>query len=402
MRILFVPKEFPSAQRPNNGIFILRRAQAVQSLGHDVTVLRIVPAAPPLGAKWNAYRSIARDEVVGGIPVRTIRTLIPPRMIGMEYVPLLVRGALAREIRRVGADLAHASFLLPCGHAAVQQHVVPSIVTSHGVDAYKYPALRPGLHRASQFTVTHADGVTAVSGFIADKLRELGAKDVRTIWNGGDERFFYSRDRAQCRAQCGLPPDRPVLVFAGNVLRAKGLFDLVQALARIPLERRPTTVIAGRGSDENALRDEAAARGVELRFAGLLESESIGTLFGAADAVVLPSHAEGLPNVVCEAMLSERAVVATTVGGIPEIVQDERSGLLVPPHSPADLSRAIDRAVNDAPLRDALAMQARRFAQEHLTWRVSALAYEAFYREILEYAGRVPRAVPDRIPSAAR
>jgi glycosyltransferase involved in cell wall biosynthesis len=402
MRVLFVPKEFPSAQRPNNGIFILRRAQAVQSLGHDVTVLRIVPAAPPIGAKWNAYRSIPQDEIVGGIPVRTIRALVPPRMIGMEYVPLLVRGALAREIQRVRADLAHASFLLPCGHAVVQQRLVPSIVTSHGVDAYKYPALRPGLRRASQYTVTHADGVTAVSGFIAERLRELGAKDVRTIWNGGDERFFYPRDRGECRAQFDLPADRPILAFAGNVLRAKGLFDLVEALARIPLERRPVTVIAGRGADESAVREQAAARGVELHFTGLLESERIGTLFGAADAIVLPSHAEGLPNVVCEAMLSQRSVVATTVGGIPEIVQNERSGLLVPPHSPPDLSRAIDRVMNDAALRDALAAQGRRFAQEHLTWRVSALAYEAFYREVLEYAGRVPRSAPGRIPSAAR
>jgi len=317
-------------------------------------------------------------------------------------VPLLVRSALAREIRRVRADLAHASFLLPCGHAVVQQHLVPSIVTAHGVDAYKWPAQRPGLHRASQYTVTHADGVTAVSGFIADRLRELGAKDARTIWNGGDERFFYPRDRAQCRELCDLPANRPVLVFAGNVLRAKGLFDLVEALARIPQGRRPITVIAGRGSDESALRDEAAARGVELRFAGLLESERIGTLLGASDALVLPSHAEGLPNVVCEAMLSERAIVATTVGGIPEIVQNEGSGLLVPPHAPSDLSHAIDRVMHDAVLRDALAANARNFAAEHLTWRVSALAYEAFYREVLERAGRGPRAVQDRIPSAAR
>ncbi|HKU66468.1 MAG TPA: glycosyltransferase [Candidatus Baltobacteraceae bacterium] len=402
MRVLFFPKEFPSTQQPNNGIFILRRAQAVQGLGHDVRVLRIVPAAPPLGSKWNAYRSIPHDEVVGGIPVRTIRTLIPPRMIAMEYVPLLVRGALVREVARMRADLVHASFLLPCGHAAVRQHLVPAIVTAHGVDAYKWPNLRPGLRRASRYTVTHADGVTAVSGFIGERLRDLGAKNPRVIWNGGDERFFYPRVRSQCRAELNLPEDRRILAFAGNVLRAKGLFDLVEALARISPERRPLAVIAGRGSDEAELRSLAASRGVELRFTGLLDSERIGMLFGAADAVVLPSHAEGLPNVVCEAMLSERAVVASTVGGIPEIVRNERSGILVAAHAPEELSNAIERVVNDDAMRDALAAEARAFAREHLTWRVSALAYEAFYREVLERAGRLPRSVPDHSLGAMR
>ena len=399
MRILIVPNVFPSTVLPNKGIFILRRVQALRNLGHEVAVWRAIPAAPPFGAKWDGYRLPEWDEI-DGISVHTVRTPIPPRMIGMEFVPLFLRRALAREIDRFKPDIVHASFLLPCGQLVVQQKRVPSIVTGHGVDAYHWPNLRPGLRRACTQAVSQADAVTAVSGFIAECLRKLAPRDVRVIWNGGDERYFYPRDKRESRAALDLPQDRTVLAFAGTQNAAKGLYDLLEALKRLPPERRPIAAIAGGGPEESRIRAAYAGAGVDARFFGTIDSSQIGLLFGAADAVTLPSHAEGLPNVVCEAMLSQRAVVASTVGGIPEIVSDGRTGLLVPPKAPEELSHALDRALNDDALRDTLAENARSFAQQHLTWRVSASGYAALYQEVLERQ-RVPQASQLHIPSAA-
>lgn len=383
MRILIVPKDFPSEQRPGAGIFILRRAQALRDLGHDVSVLRMVPAAPPFGRKWEAYRAIREIDSVDGIPVRTVRAIVPPRMLAMEYVHLQLRGALEKEILRFKPDIAHASFLVPCGQLVARQRMVPSVVTAHGIDAHKWPKLRPGLWRASREAVANADGVTAVSGYIADRLRELYPRDVRVIWNGADERFFYPRDRAASRQALDLPPDRGILAFVGNLLPVKGLADLLQAVHRIAPHRRPLLAIGGDGPELHSLRAAAQELNVEARFLGHLQTERIAQLVGAADAVTLPSYAEGLPNVICEAMLSERAVVATTVGGIPEIVQHGKSGLLVPPGSPAELAVALDTLFEDSLRRDAMARQGRAFALTHLTWRVSAKAYEAFYNELL-------------------
>ena len=106
-------------------------------------------------------------------------------------------------------------------------------------------------------------------------------------------------------------------------------------------------------------------------------------MFGAADIVTLPSHFEGLPNVVCEAMLSGRAVVASTAGGIPEIVQNERTGMLVPPRDVEPLSDALLRMSADGAKRELVAERARAFALEHLTWRGSAKRYETLYNDVL-------------------
>lgn len=379
MRILVLPKEFPSALQPQAGIFILRRVQALRELGHDVEVLRIVPAAPPITAKWRAYAAIPADERVEGIPVRTVRALFPPRMIAMEYLPLQVHAAVAREIERFKPDVLHASFLIPSGQIAVRQRV-PAVVTAHGGDAYAWPKRRPGLLRAAREAVLNAARVTAVSAYIRDCVRAIADRRVDVIWNGGDERFFYPRERGAARAELDLPPDRFIIGFAGNLLRAKGVFDLVEAAAALGA-LRPLVLFAGAGTDEGQLRSAATQAGLDARFLGRLGQEHIASLYAASDVVTLPSYNEGMPNVVCEAMLSQRAVVASTAGGIPEIVEHERTGLLVSPGNVAGLRDALARAGSDSALRDRLERNAREFAASHLTWRVSAREYDRVLRE---------------------
>lgn len=379
MRILVVPKEFPSAVQPQAGIFVLRRVQALQELGHELRVLRIVPAAPPITEKWRRYAAIPAEEIVEGVPVRTIRAFVPPRMIGMEYLPYQVHGAVARELERFNPDVIHASFLIPSGQIAVRQST-PAVVTAHGGDAYAWPKHRPGLLRAAREAVEKAARVTAVSSYIGRCVREIAQRDVDVIWNGADERFFFPQDRLQSRAEVRVAPDRIVIGFAGNLLRAKGLFDLVDAAAALA-DSRFLLLVAGAGPDESALREAAERARIELRLLGRVDQRGIARLYAAADIVTLPSYNEGMPNVVCEAMLSQRAVVASTAGGIPEIIEHERSGLLVPPGDTRALSQALHRVADDESLRSRLAENARAFALEHLTWRISARAYDRVLRE---------------------
>jgi glycosyltransferase involved in cell wall biosynthesis len=200
------------------------------------------------------------------------------------------------------------------------------------------------------------------------------------IWNGGDERFFFPRDRAAAREALGIAPDRFVVAFAGNLLRAKGIFDLIDAAAGIRAVR-PLLVFAGEGNDERELRQRAERANVETRVLGHLDQPAVAQLYAAADTVTLPSYNEGMPNVVCEAMLSQRAVVASTAGGTPEIIENECTGLLVQPGNAEHLREALERVASNTELRDRLASQARDFASERLTWRVSARHYDRVLRE---------------------
>lgn len=354
----------------------------MRELGHEFSILRLLPYSPPVTAKWAKYSKTPEHETISGFPVHNVRGLIPPRMIGIEYLPAVLGGLLAREIRRFKPDIVHASYLLPCGQLVARQHAVPSIVTSHGIDAHTWPHRRPGIRRACSEAVANATRVTAVSGAIGESLRGLFDREIDVIWNGGDERFFFPRDRGQCRDVFGLPADRPVIAFAGNFIRAKGVYELLDAVAALR-GLDPILCLAGDGPEQDALAAMARDRRVDLRFVGRLESARLGDLLGAADVVTLPSYAEGLPNVVCEAMLSQRAVVASAVGGTPEIVLPERTGLLVEPRATQQLAKALERVLTDTELRERLQTGARAFAQERLTWRVSARGYDAVYRRAL-------------------
>ncbi|MGB6985789.1 MAG: glycosyltransferase [Candidatus Aquilonibacter sp.] len=382
MRVLVLPLVFPSARQPNPGIFVLHQMQALRELGHECEVLRVVPYAPPIGAKWRAYCEIPPREEIDGFSVRTIRAVVPPRNIGMEYLPFEVHVAVRREIERFRPDIVHAHFLISSGHIAVR-HPVPTVVTAHGGDAYRWPFERPGLLRAARETIFKATRLTAVSAFIDRSIQRIAQRPAEVIWNGGDEFTFFPRDSAECRARLQLPQDRSIVAFAGTVCRAKGLFDLVAALARIDKPLRPILLVVGSGPDAAALLAQSKDAGVELRLVGQRDSAGVAEHFGAADAVVLPSHDEGLPVVVCEAMLSQRAVVATTVGGIPEIIRDGTTGLLVAPRASAELASALTRVLGDDTLRARLGDAARRFAAKRLTWRVNAQRYRDIYRDAL-------------------
>lgn len=364
------------------GIFILRRAQAVAALGHELSVFQPLPLAPPITEKWRLYASAPEFDVVDGIPVHRVRAM-PPRMIAAEYTPLVLKPLLEREIERVGAQVVHASYLVPSGLVAVRQQRAASIVTTHGYDSYDIPYRRPGLRRATIEAATKATRVTAVSGYLADCVRKLVPRHVDVIWNGADERFFFPRDRRECRLKLELPQDRCIVAYAGYLIFDKGLRELIDAIARIPASDRPLLVLAGAGDAHASLQARAAAAGIDVRFLGALPHEQIGTLFGAADIVTLPSYVEGLPNVVCEAMLSGRAVVASTAGGIPEIVKHDETGLLVPAREVEPLAGALARLCADRNARERLAQSAREFACENLTWRVSAKRYERLYEEVL-------------------
>ncbi len=378
MRILAVVPNFPTNAKPDFvAVFFLRRLQAVAKRGHDVRVVRILPFAPPIGRKWERYRSFPDDEVVEGIRVQTIRAIFPPRLIGMETIPAQVHARLARVVEQFRPDVVHASFAIPCGQVAVRQDV-PVVVSAHGIDAYDWPFRRPGLRAAAKEALLKASRLCAVSGFLAMKMREIVDRDVEVIWNGAEERLFYPRDPMEARQALALPQDRFIVAYAGNLLRAKGLFELIEAAQRMRAVR-PLICLAGTGADEEPLRRLALEKGIDARFLGRLSHENVALTMSAADVVTLPSHREGLPNVVCEAMLSERAVVVSNAGGIPEIVENGVTGLVASIGESEALARALDRLAANETYRRNIAAAARAFARTHLTWSAAAQKYEALY-----------------------
>jgi glycosyltransferase involved in cell wall biosynthesis len=131
------------------------------------------------------------------------------------------------------------------------------------------------------------------------------------------------------------------------------------------------------------LERAVAEGGVRALFIGAASQEGVASAFGAADVVTLPSHMEGLPAVICEAMLACRPVVASTVGGIPEVLVHGSTGYLAAPRDVGAFAALYARALSQRAEASSVAIAARTFALAHLTWEANARAYDRLYRSVL-------------------
>lgn len=176
---------------------------------------------------------------------------------------------------------------------------------------------------------------------------------------------------AQVRASLGLGERDVIVATLGRLTAVKGQEDLVRAVARLR-EQHPRIVLLliGDGEEEEALRELAAREGVADRTLFVGWRTDVGDLLRAVDLFALPSHNEGMGKALVEAMYLERPVVASRVGGVPELVEDGVEGLLVPPRSPADLADALDRLLRDPQRARELGARAARRAREYSSERM--------------------------------
>ena len=184
---------------------------------------------------------------------------------------------------------------------------------------------------------------------------------------------------ATLRGQLRIPAEAVVVGFIGRLVPIKDPLTLVSAFAEVAAAApHAVLVIAGSGPLDDDVRQEVERRGLasQVRFAGW--QRDLAALYATCDIVVLVSRNEGTPVAIIEAMAAGRAVVATAVGGVPDVLQHERTGLLVPPQSPALVAAALLRLVHDPPLRAELGVRARgearlRFREERLVSDVEQL-----------------------------
>lgn len=184
-------------------------------------------------------------------------------------------------------------------------------------------------------------------------------------------------------------PATPKVAYAGHVLPSKGVTDLVQACAL--LGRAVEVHIAGPAEEGYRKELEAlAGESVRLRFRGTLSHAETLRMIAGADVFALPSHSEGFPNAVAEAMACGVAVLGTNVGAIPDMLNvdgDTPCGVCVEPHAPEALAAALERLLGDAELRRAMGLRGRRRAEEEYAAPVVTLRLKAFWRETADLAG---------------
>jgi glycosyltransferase involved in cell wall biosynthesis len=210
-------------------------------------------------------------------------------------------------------------------------------------------------------TLREATHVIAVSEDLRENAIRLGvAPDrVTTVLNGCDRSVFHPRDRLAARKELGIDPADELLLFIGWISPTKGLVELVDAAAKlVAVHPRLKVALIGEGRSRASLEKQAAAAGIGDRviFLGRKTSTEVATWLAACDVFTLPSHSEGCPNVIVESISSGRPVVATNVGGIPELLNSS-CGMMIPPQNTDKLVAALHEALERRWDNEAIASQ---------------------------------------------
>lgn len=330
---------------PRHGLFVEQRLRKlVESGAVEARVVAPVPWFPFKHSIFGSYGRFARvpqEELRHGIKISHPRFLQIPK-VGMSLSPLFLAKCGLRNIRKLvvagfNFDLIDAHYFYPDGVAAVKiasRLDKPVVVTARGTDLNLIP--RYWLpRRMIQNAASMADGLITVCQALKDKLAELGipGDKVSVLRNGVDLDMFRPTDAAVVRRELNVDTDQDLLVSAGNLIDIKGHDIPIRALTQL---HNVHLLIAGEGDKERSLRELADKEGVADRvtFLGSVTQEKLRDYFSAANALVLASSREGMANVLLESMACGTPVVATRVGGTPEIVTNPSAGVLMAERSP--------------------------------------------------------------------
>jgi len=355
MRVLALTKIFPNEREPLSAPFNRLQFAALSKLA-SVEVLASIPWFPAasLFSRWSATGRLAGVpalETIEGLRVRHPRFAYLPKFGHGIAGPLYAASLAPLVLRYRGhVDVLLGSWAYPDGYAAVvlaELLGVPAVIKVHGSDLNVLSTLS-GPRRHLEWALSRADRVVAVSRPLAEKAAELGAPADRVdvVPNGIDRQVFQPRDRQEARRALGLPEDGRLVLFVGHVTEKKGALDLVRAFGAAGAEMRGTRlVLVGDGAGMSACAKLCADLGVDANLVGAQPHERVPTWLAACDVLALPSWNEGTPNVVLEALACGRRVVATSVGGIPDVVTSPELGTLVAPRDIEALARALSAAV---------------------------------------------------------
>ena len=258
-------------------------------------------------------------------------------------------------------------------------------------------------HGVDRFTLPRADRVVAVSSDSERLVLEAGCPRERTVMitNAVDADDFVCRDdRGAIRRAWNIPDDAVLASAVGRLSPEKGQDVLVDAFARIAAERPALHIaLAGDGPERASLEARAAAAGIADRVHFLGHQSDVGRVYAASDLIVLPSRSEGMPNAMLEAMATRTPVIATQVGGVPEIARDGENAWLVPSENPDALATALRDAVDHPDERTRRADSAHRYVTDNLSPALRAQRFVALYHSLLRIdshaASTAPRATQE-------
>jgi glycosyltransferase involved in cell wall biosynthesis len=352
MRILALTNLYPFPSQPHRASFNRLQFSALAQ-EHEVRVIAPIAWTGLWPEKSSsAQRAESRGpRVRDGLIVHHPTYVFTPKVLRGWYGQFMtrsVRSCFQQVVRDMRPEVVLGCWAYPDGWAAVRlakEAGLPVAVKVHGSDLLSLRTDEGGVRRyaATAEALACADAVIAVSGHLRDKAVSMGVLGTRThlIRNGIDMHRFHPGSPEEARRRLGLTSDEPLVLFVGNLLPVKGLDILIQALWLVRCAGvRFQCVCVGDGPLKSQLRSRIGELGLapRVRLVGACPQEALPDWYRAAAVLVLPSRSEGVPNVLMEAAACGTPVIASRVGGVPELCHPAS---LVPPEDPRALAAQI-------------------------------------------------------------
>ena len=303
---------------------------------------------------------------------------------------------LCRLIRRERVDVINTHLTTASWMGALAGRIcgVPSVAVVHATD------------RKTWFQ--HADHLIAVSQGVKDALVEqnLDAEKIKVLYHGINlDNYAAPLETAVAKARLGLPADARTVGVTASLIERKGHRFLLRALKNLEATSGPVhAIFAGEGELGAELRAQAGELGLAERVHFLGFRRDVAAVVSAMDVFVLPSLKEGLSLAVMEAMALQKPVVCSAIAGLPEVVRDGQTGVLVPPGDVAALTGALEKLLGDAELRRDLGCHARQFLHRNFEQTACLEAMEAHFTCVVAHhqAANWPTVPPVAPAFAAR
>jgi glycosyltransferase involved in cell wall biosynthesis len=332
-----------------------------------------------------------------GIHVFSFPVLSLAERVGLPYpVPLFKAYRIFTDLIRK-CDIVHAH-----GHPYISSYMAckiakkykkPLILTQHNtfIDFQSWLNVVEHLNDRiiGSAVLKDADKVITVSKKTMEYVLKLGADKSKTsvMYNGVDQNFFYPMNKEKSRNKLGLPENKMLILTVRRLVYKNGLDTLIESASLLARDfSNLLFIVIGNGPDKKFITNRIRQLGVNdnVRLAGFVPEELLPLYYNAADYFVIPSSSgEGLPMVLLEAMACGLPVIATTVGGTPEIIKDMVNGALVPPRNQEALAQAISKLLSLKKESQAIRIENRKTVEANFNWDKNLCQLIEIYEEFL-------------------
>jgi glycosyltransferase involved in cell wall biosynthesis len=356
IRVLVVTNLFPNKKELYRGIFIHQAVLELKKMC-DLQVIAPLPWFPKFLYKLGfncLYKDVPSLDQIDGVNVSYPRWFVFPRFFRCLYgffIFFSVYPQIAKANKEFKFDVVYAPWVYPDGFAVVLAAKIlrkPVVLRAMGCDVNHYSTFF-WRRLMIRWALRNADGIVSVSDALKNRMVELGTvpSKIEVVRNGVNKDLFYAMDKINIRKQLKLGTEVQYILFIGSWEEVKGVEYLLEAFRLLKMAGFDNVklLMIGKGYLENEIRQKVAqwALNDSILLIGPVSHKAIPLWMNAADVFCLPSIREGMPNVVLEALACGVSIVATSVGGIPEILVPNDRNILVPARDSKKLFEAFSR-----------------------------------------------------------